>query len=167
MALDFSRLTVVVADDGAFMRSLFRDILLEMSFAPGAIIEAADGSEALELMRDREVDLVICDLNMRPMSGLQLTRFIRIDPASPDPYLPVIICTAHAEQHYIETARDAGAHEILRKPFSPKTLYQRIHSIVTSSRPFVHAPGYTGPDRRRRNVPFDEPDRRISTVEID
>jgi two-component system, chemotaxis family, chemotaxis protein CheY len=167
MSLDFSRLSVVVADDCEFMRSLFRDILREMNFAPGAINEAADGCGALEVMRDRRVDLLISDLDMRPMNGLQLTRFIRNDPASPDPFLPIIICTGHTEQRYIEEARDAGAHEVLRKPFSPKALQNRIHSAITSSRPFIHTPSYTGPDRRRRDIPFDGPDRRGSTVEID
>ena len=157
---------VLVIDDNEFMRRTYRELLKAFSFRDGEIQEAQDGSHALEFLMAHPVDLVICDLNMKPMNGKRFTRYIRTGRDSPDPFLPIIICTGHAERVHIEDARDAGANEILRKPVSPMSLYARLQAIVETPRPFIKSATYTGPDRRRRDRPFDGPDRRMSVVEI-
>lgn len=162
MAFDFSRLRILTVDDNEFMQRLLRDILVALGFRPDHIRAAVDGSNALAALDTFQADLVICDLNMRPMHGKQFTRLVRTQGDSPNPFLPIIVCTGHAELNHIADARDAGANEILRKPVSARLIYDRLCSIVESPRTFVRAPTYTGPDRRRRNVPFDGPDRRAS-----
>jgi DNA-binding response OmpR family regulator len=57
-------------------------------------------------------------------------------------------------------ARDAGVTEFMAKPVSVKALCARINAIIDSPRPFIRASGYFGPDRRRRALPFNGPDRR-------
>ena len=160
MAFDFSRLRILTVDDNDFMRHILRELLLALGFVPDSIRSAVDGNQALELLDSFPADLVICDLNMRPMNGKHFTRHIRTKSDSPDPYLPIIICTGHAELNHIADARDAGANEILRKPVSATLIYERLRVIVESPRPFVKSSAYTGPDRRRRDLPFDGPDRR-------
>ena len=105
-------------------------------------------------------DFVISDINMQPMDGKEFTRQVRMAPGSPDPYVPIIICTGHAEIEHICGARDAGANEILRKPITARNVYERIRAIVERPRPFVHSDNYNGPDRRRQNLAFDGLDRR-------
>lgn len=162
MALDLSRLRVLIVDDNAFMRRLLRELLWALDCHPDNIWFAPNGRDALGVMRDRRFDVIICDINMQPMDGKQFTKHVRMAPESTAPYVPIIICTGHAEIEHICDARDAGANEILRKPITVGSVYERIRAIVERPRPFVRSDSYHGPDRRRQDLPFDGPDRRVS-----
>lgn len=164
--LDFSRLEILVIDDNDFMRQLYRQLLEAIGFVPHHITEARDGEEGLRHLHDAHCDVVICDLNMKPMNGKQFTHHIRTSEDSPDPYLPIVVCTGHAELLHVADARDAGANEILRKPVSAASLYARLQAVIECPRPFILSPAFVGPDRRRRDMPFDGPDRRSGTLEI-
>ena len=166
MPLDFSRLQLLLVDDNDFMRDLYCQILEAIGFRKSNITTAADGSEALARLREQRIDLVICDLNMKPMNGKKFTHYVRMNEDSPDPYLPIIICTGHAEMRHIAHARDCGANEILRKPVSAASLYARLQSVVESPRPFILSPNFVGPDRRRQDLPFNGPDRRSQTIDL-
>lgn len=162
MALDLSHLRVLVVDDNAFMRKLLRDLLWSLGCQLDNIHFAANGRDGLGMMRDRTFDVIFCDINMRPMDGKQFTRHVRMAPKSPAPYVPIIVCTGHAEIEHICDARDAGANEVLRKPITITNVYERIRAIVERPRPFVRSDSYHGPDRRRQDMPFQGPDRRKS-----
>lgn len=166
MPLQFSRVRILVVDDNEFMRSLYRQLLHAIGFPHSHIRDALDGAEAISYLDDFDCDLAICDLNMKPMDGWAFTRYIRTDAKSPDPYLPIIICTGHTELVHIANARDAGANEILRKPLSAGSLYARLHAVVEQPRPFIISQDFVGPDRRRQDLPFAGPDRRASVLEI-
>ena len=166
MPLNFSELSVLVVDDNDFMRTLYRELLVAFDFHADRIWEAADGRAAIEELSLAPIDVAICDINMQPMDGIEFTGFVRTNPDSPDAFLPIIICTGYADLTHVEAARDAGATEILTKPISPRTLYARLQAVVERPRPFISAPGYTGPDRRRHNIPFEGPDRRTSDIEL-
>lgn len=161
MALDLSRLRFLIVDDNDFMRRLIRELLWAIDCSPNNIRFAANGRDALQLLHNLPIDLIICDINMQPMNGMEFTAYVRTAPNSPDPHVPIIVCTGHAEIGHICGARDAGANEILRKPITVKSVYERIRAIVERPRPFVRSADYYGPDRRRRDVPFDGPDRRM------
>lgn len=167
MPLNFSELPVLVVDDNDFMRTLYRDLLIAFDFHPDRIWEVADGRAAIEQLSLAPIDVAICDINMRPMDGIAFTRFVRTNPDSPDAFLPIIICTGYADLTHVEAARDAGATEILSKPISAEGLYSRLQAVLERPRPFISAPGYTGPDRRRHDIPYEGPDRRASEVELD
>ena len=111
-------------------------------------------------MPGRRFDLIICDINMQPMDGKQFTKHVRMAPESPDPYVPIIICTGHAEIEHIRDARDVGANEILRKPINVHNLYERIRAIIEQPRPFIRSDTYNGPERRRQNLPYQGEERR-------
>lgn len=166
MPLDFSRLDLLVIDDNDFMRRLYRQLLEAIGFNSRNITEARDGEEALHHLHQDHCDVAICDLNMKPMNGKQFTHFIRTSEDSPNPYLPIVVCTGHAELLHIADARDAGANEILRKPVSAASLYARLQAVIECPRPFILSKTFVGPDRRRRNLPFEGPDRRGGIVDI-
>lgn len=166
MALDLSRLQFLIVDDNDFMRRLLRELLRAMDCKPDHIRFAANGRDALQVMRDYPIDIVICDINMRPMDGREFTAYIRRGSGSPDPHVPIIVCTGHAEIGHICAARDAGANEILRKPITINSIYERIRAIIERPRPFIRSKDYYGPDRRRRDEPFDGPDRRSTQAVI-
>jgi CheY-like chemotaxis protein len=164
--LDFSRLHLLLIDDNDFMRDLYRQLLEAIGFRHEHINDATDGEQALAVLENLHIDIAICDLNMQPMKGKQFTRHVRMSERSPDPYLPIIVCTGHAELKHIVDARDAGATEILRKPVTAGSLYARLQAVIDQPRPFIFSQDFVGPDRRRRNVPFDGPDRRSEALDI-
>lgn len=166
MPLDFSRLQLLLIDDNDFMRDLYRQLLEAIGFRGEHIRDATDGEQALRQLEQFHTDVAICDLNMKPMNGKQFTRYVRTSDTSPYPYLPIIVCTGHAEHKHIVDARDAGATEILRKPVSAVSLYERLKAVIDCPRPFIISQDFVGPDRRRRDMPFDGPDRRSETLEI-
>lgn len=158
MGYRLDRLAVLIVDDNQHMRSLVRTIL--ESLAVSQILEARDGSHALEKMAQSQIDLIIADWNMEPMDGLELTRHLRTSPDSPDQFVPVIMLSGHTERARVMKARDAGVTEFMAKPVSARSLYARIVSIIENPRPFVRTSDYFGPDRRRQMLPFEGPDRR-------
>ena len=145
---EFAGLDVLVAEDVERMRLLLRAML--ESFGVVRIREAGDGEAAYRAVWDRAPDLLITDFEMRPVHGAELVRRIRRDEDSPNPYLPVIMVTAYSDHEHLAAARGAGVNEILRKPVSAKALRAHMIAVLESPRPFIRAPGYFGPDRRRR-----------------
>lgn len=166
MAYNFENLEIIIADDNVFMRRIIRTTLQAIGFQRDNMEEAESGEHVLKILEHRTPDLIISDLNMEPMNGLELTRNLRRSEDSLLRFIPVMVCTGHAEANFIIAARDAGATEIVCKPISAKSLYQHIAAIIEHPREFVFAQDYVGPDRRRRNVPFAGHDRRGADVEI-
>jgi DNA-binding response OmpR family regulator len=83
----------------------------------------------------------------------------------PIAWVPIIMVTGHGERHYIETARDAGITELLRKPVSPRDLYARIVEVVERPRAFVKSQIFIGPDRRRKRLHGEYKQRRRSDLD--
>lgn len=144
----FEHLKALVVEDNPHMRTLLRSLLNALGIT--AIFEAGDGEDAFALLRDKQPDLVLSDLSMRPMDGLAFVREVRMSKDSPNPYIPIIMVTGHTERRHIEAARDAGVTEVLAKPITAGNLFQRIGEIVERPRAFVKSANYFGPDRRRR-----------------
>jgi two-component system, chemotaxis family, chemotaxis protein CheY len=140
-------LHVLVVDDNAHMRSIVVAIL--RGIGVGVIKEASDGADGLEAMRNGVPDLIICDLNMSPIDGLDFCQMVRTAPDSPYPFVPIIMMTGHTERSKVSAARDSGVNEVLAKPISARSLLDRIVAVIDRPRPFVKTPSYTGPCRRR------------------
>jgi two-component system, chemotaxis family, chemotaxis protein CheY len=142
-----SNLHVLVIDDNPHMRGIVVAILRGAGFT--RVKEANDGAQALEEMRAGIPDIIICDLNMDPIDGLEFTKMLRTANDSPGAFIPVIMMTGHTERSKVTAARDAGINELVAKPISAKTLLERIVSVIDRPRPFVKSPSYSGPCRRR------------------
>lgn len=140
-------LHVLVVDDNAHMRSIVVAILRGIGI--GTVKEACDGADALEVMRAGVPDIVIADLNMDPIDGLDFARMVRTAPDSPFPFVPIIMMTGHTERSKVMAARDAGINELLAKPISARTLLDRIIAVIDRPRPFIKTANYVGPCRRR------------------
>lgn len=156
---NLSQISVLVVDDNRQMRAVVRAILRGLSV--GVVLEAETVAEAFAMVRRRDVDVIICDWVLNPGSGIDFVHQLRHDADSPNPYLPVIMMSAHAARSRIERARDAGATEFLVKPITINGVLAKFVEIIDRPRPFVRCEGYFGPDRRRRNDPrYDGPERR-------
>jgi len=148
---DFSRVAFLVVDDNDFARGLVKTML--QAFRATNLREARDGGEALEILKQQAIDIVLCDFAMKPMSGLEFVRAVRNDRESPSPYVPVVMLTAYSNYDDVCATRDSGVNEYLVKPFSVRALADRILSVIDHPRPFVRNADYFGPDRRRRVDP--------------
>jgi two-component system, chemotaxis family, chemotaxis protein CheY len=146
----FEHLRALVVEDNAHMRSLLRGLLNSIGIKD--ISEATNGKTAIEVLRERKSDLVLSDLAMKPMDGLEFTRRVRNDEHSPNPFVPIIMITGHTEKYRVEAARDAGVTEFLAKPITAHNLFSRIAEILERPRAFVRCDRYFGPDRRRRQI---------------
>lgn len=164
---------VLVVDDNRQMRLLVRALLRAGGITN--ITEAEDAAQALAIMRERQVDLAIVDWMMQPVDGLAFTRMMRWDSGSPNPYMPILMLTAHTEASRVAAARDAGVSGFIKKPISARLLFDRVATALTDTRMFIRCDDYFGPDRRRGAVPgYAGPRRRASdnpeateTVELD
>jgi two-component system chemotaxis response regulator CheY len=146
----FETLKALIVEDNAQMRALLRALLNSAGIKD--IAEASNGRAAIDLLRERRSDLVLSDLAMKPMDGLEFTRHVRNHEHSPNPFVPIIMITGHTEKHRVEAARDAGVTEFLAKPITAQNLFTRIAEIVERPRAFVRCDNYFGPDRRRRQI---------------
>ena len=156
--LDLSDLSILIVDDYTPMRAILRVMLKALGVRD--IGEASDGLTAIDEMMGFHADIVVADYRMVPMDGVDLTFRIRDGDAGIDPFTPVIMVSGHSEKSRIYRARDAGVTEFLVKPISVTFLYYRLRAVIEDPRPFIRSPDFFGPDRRRRAMAFEGPDRR-------
>ena len=149
MRLD--QLKILLVDDNHHMRVLLIELLRAVGI--NKVFEAADGAEGLQMMRSHAVDIVMTDLAMEPLDGIDFVRLLRNSPDSPNQMIPVIMVTGHLTVRRIQEARDAGVNEFVAKPITARNVLERLQIIVDHPRPFIRTEDFFGPDRRRRNDP--------------
>jgi two-component system chemotaxis response regulator CheY len=112
----------LIVDDSKFIREFLR---LELEGLGNECMEAEDGSVALELLRRGECfDLMLVDLNMPVMNGLDCLRSMREEGL--DPEMKVVMVTTEADHSTIEDALACGADEFLMKPFTVRSLQEKL-----------------------------------------
>ncbi len=126
MALD-KNMSILVVDDFSTMRRIISNVLRQLGF--DNIIEADDGSRALEILEAEKVDFVITDWNMPQMSGLDLLKALRASEKQELKDMPVLMVTAEALQDNIIAAAKAGVNNYIIKPFDAQTLSEKINKI--------------------------------------
>jgi two-component system KDP operon response regulator KdpE len=117
--------TILAVDDEPQIRRVLRTTLSAQGYT---ILEAKSGEEALEVVRKERVDLVLLDLNLPGISGLETCREIR---SSSD--VPIIMLTVHNTEHDKVLALDAGADDYVVKPFGSEELMARIRAALRRS----------------------------------
>jgi CheY-like chemotaxis protein len=145
---NFARVKVLIVDDSRNMRMLLRAVLQAIGLQN--IYEASDGDAGFAKVLNCKPDIILTDLSMERMDGIEFARKVRLSPDTPDPFVPILMVTGHNEQARIEAARDAGVTDFLAKPINAQGLLQRLTKIIDQPRPFVRCEAYFGPDRRRR-----------------
>src|SRR5215472_4432069 len=123
MAVDLS-MQVLVVDDYQTMIRIICNLLKQLGFQN--IDNATDGATALAKMRARKYGLVISDWNMEPMTGYELLKEVRADPALGQ--VPFIMVTAESKTENVIAAKKAGVNNYIVKPFNAQTLRTKIES---------------------------------------
>lgn len=164
MSGSLERIRVLILEDNVHMSTILRTIL--QGFGVRSITETRDAAAAFESMRNAGPDLALVDYMLGDVDGLEFTRLIRTATDSPNKYLPIIMVSGHTDRARVMEAINAGVNEYLAKPVRPVDLYNRLVSMIERPRRFVKAPGYFGPDRRRRQDPrYAGPMRRATDAE--
>ncbi|MEP3474950.1 MAG: response regulator [Hyphomicrobiales bacterium] len=124
MAIDLS-MPVLVVDDYKTMIRIIRNLLKQLGFSD--IDDAADGTEALAKMQQRQYGLVISDWNMEPMTGYELLKEVRSDENLMK--TPFIMVTAESKTENVIAAKKAGVNNYIVKPFNAATLSTKINAV--------------------------------------
>ena len=116
---------ILVVDDFSTMRRIVKNALKSLNY--NNVDEAEDGASGLEKLRTDHFDLVVCDWNMPGMTGIELLRAVRADPALK--HLPFLMVTAEAKRENIVEAIQAGVSNYIVKPFTPQTFGEKFYAM--------------------------------------
>ena len=151
----------MVVDDSAFAADITSSALLGFGIKTRYSMRSA--AEAIEVLRETEVDLLVIDCEMPGMDGFDLVHWLRRS-GPPNAFVPVIMTAAHIRRSMVTKARDCGANFVITKPFSAASLLERIVWVARDGRPFLEVGEYFGPDRRFRETPPPGTERRSEVI---
>jgi two-component system chemotaxis response regulator CheY len=119
---------VLIVDDSAAIRKILQRVLRQSEIQLGDLLEAGDGQQALEVLRTKHIDLVLSDVNMPNMDGLQLLGEIKACGLWPN--LKVLMITSEGGQARVLEAVELGAAGYLKKPFTADQIKERVLSLL-------------------------------------
>jgi two-component system, chemotaxis family, chemotaxis protein CheY len=128
--VDFTSLKILIIDDQEFVRTIVKKMLSQLGVV--SVFEANDGNSGLEAAVRDKPDLVICDIQMRPMDGFGFVKQMRGTPSVAD--TPVIMLTAHTDAATISRAKELRIGAFLAKPVLPPALKEKIARVLTTGR---------------------------------
>lgn len=160
MAYNFKDVKVLVVESSVPMFQLVKGVLNLLTVPEKNIYASYTVEEAFNSFCKLNHDLIIVDWLQNPDRGIQLTKIMRTDKGTPNPFVPIIMTAGSGHLSRVIRARDAGISEYLVKPFSAKSLAERIVRVIEKQRQFVVCDTYVGPDRRVRNEAYEGPERR-------
>ncbi|MGD0796907.1 MAG: response regulator [Acidobacteriaceae bacterium] len=121
---------VLVVDDSAMMRKVVLRVLKMADVEFETVLEAGDGLEALDLLRANPVALIMCDINMPNMTGLQLIQKIKDDKLAPG--VPIVMVTTENSEPQVRQAILAGARGYIRKPFTIEHIKNNVKPLIAA-----------------------------------
>jgi two-component system chemotaxis response regulator CheY len=126
-----SEVRTLIVDDSSVMRKIVERALRQAGLDPLVVHEAGSGTEGLEVLRARQVDLILSDINMPSMDGLEFLRQIRAQNLAPG--VPVVMITTESSEEHVKQAILAGAQGYIRKPFTAEQVKERVLPLLTAA----------------------------------
>ncbi|HTB16297.1 MAG TPA: response regulator [Bryobacteraceae bacterium] len=123
MALD-----VLIVDDSAAIRKILHRVLVQAEVPLGKVHEASDGNEALERLKTEKVGLILSDINMPNMDGIELLTRLKADAAYKT--VPIIMVTTEGSQGKVMLALELGAAGYVKKPFTADQIKEKLTGII-------------------------------------
>ena len=117
---------ILIIEDSSTMRSLIASTIEEMSGFES--VEASNGFEALKALPSQRFDMIITDLNMPDINGLEIIKFVKEHPAYKD--IPLVVVTTEVEEEDRRKGLALGASEYITKPFDPDNLKKVVRRIL-------------------------------------
>lgn len=119
---------VLIVDDSSSMRAIIKKIIKVSGFSVGEFLAAADGKDALKVLKDEWVDIVLTDINMPNMNGMELIAEMKKDELMHS--IPVVMVTTEGSEKKMQEAMDLGASGYVKKPFLPEDIKRTLSSIM-------------------------------------
>ncbi len=123
-----SEVRALIVDDSSVMRKIVERALRQAGLESLVVFEAGNGNEGLDVLKARAVDLILSDINMPAMDGLEFLRQIRLQKLAPD--VPVVMITTETSAEHVRQAIEAGAQGYIRKPFTAEQVKERVLSLL-------------------------------------
>lgn len=119
---------IMIVDDSRSMRKVIRKVLDLSGFQIGEYVEAGNGREALDLLENHWIDVVLSDIHMPVMDGFGFIRALRDNQSWSD--LPVVFITTESNEDRLQEAMELGARGYIRKPFQPEEIRSLLCQIM-------------------------------------
>lgn len=119
---------VLIVDDSSVMRKIVERALRQAGLDLSRVLEAASGTEGLEVLAEERVDLIVSDINMPMMDGLEFLRQVQRRALAPG--VPVVMITTEGGEEHVREALKAGAQGYIRKPFTPDQVRDRVLPLL-------------------------------------
>jgi DNA-binding NarL/FixJ family response regulator len=146
-ALDLGGISLLVINDNEFVRSYMERLFSIMRV--GSVVTCADPRSARAGIATVQPDIVVIDLDLAGMDGLELLHDLRRGGAGIPRDIAILVASAYVDRDYVAKARDGGANWILVKPLTFRRLYEGLVRVIMDDRPFLQTDTYAGPDRRQ------------------
>lgn len=121
-------ITALIVDDSSVMRKIVERSLRQAGVEFASVLEAGNGQEALALLQTNAVDLILSDINMPVMNGLQFVEALQNLPTARD--IPVVLITTEASESSVMKALSFGARGYIRKPFTPDEVKEHVLPVL-------------------------------------
>jgi two-component system, chemotaxis family, chemotaxis protein CheY len=118
----------LIIDDSSVMRKIIERSLRQAGVELSAILEAGNGAEALSLLSKEKVDLILSDINMPVMDGLEFVRQVKAAKAAGD--TPIVMITTEGSEANVMEALSLGAKGYIRKPFTPDQVKEHVVPLL-------------------------------------
>jgi two-component system chemotaxis response regulator CheY len=122
---------ILIVDDSTVMRKIVERSLRQAGLDTLVVHEAGSGTEGIEVLRVHTVDLILSDINMPSMDGLEFLRQIRAQDLAPG--VPVVMITTESSEEHVKQAILSGAQGYIRKPFTAEQVKERVLSLLTAA----------------------------------
>ncbi len=123
-----SEVRTLIVDDSSVMRKIVERSLRQAGLDTLVVFEAGSGTDGLELLKGQQVDLILSDINMPLMDGLEFLRQLRAQNLAPG--VPVVMITTESSEEHVKQAILAGAQGYIRKPFTPEQVKERVLPLL-------------------------------------
>lgn len=120
---------VLIVDDSSVMRKIVERALRQAGLDLTRVLEAGSGREGLAVLEQERVDLIVSDINMPNMDGLEFLRQLRSRSLAPG--VPVVMITTEGGEEHVREALTAGAQGYIRKPFTPDQVRDRVLPLLS------------------------------------
>jgi two-component system chemotaxis response regulator CheY len=121
----------LIVDDSSVMRKIVERALRQAGLDAMVVFEAGSGTDGLEVLRAKQVDLILSDINMPSMDGLEFVRQIKAQNLAPG--VPVVMITTESSEEHVKQAIEAGARGYIRKPFTAEQVKERVLPLLKAS----------------------------------
>jgi len=122
------KVRTLIVDDSSVMRKIVERSLRQAGLELEKVVEAANGAEALAELSKNPVDLILCDINMPVMDGLEFVR--QLHTVENGKGVPVVMITTEGSEAHVVEALSAGARGYIRKPFTPDQVREHVVPVV-------------------------------------